>query len=123
MKFFTVAGEGISDVMLENEYMNSRSIGKLKIGDAHLFFRSGFKTYTLAGKDLERVYRRVMLVPARMCCGRGELAVEHIVLETGGSVAAQIQMPGERAAKAALEAIKAIAPDAQYRCPSGKEGE
>ena len=123
MKFFNVAGESISNRNLENEYSNSRSIGTLKIGSSHLFFRSGFKTYTLAGKDLERVYRRVMLVPARMCCGRGELAIEHIVLEAGGSVAAQIQMPGEKAGKAALEAIKAIAPDAQYRCPSVKEGE
>ena len=121
MKFYTVSGENWPDGILDGEYKNARSIGALRIGSAHVFFKAKLKTYAVAGRDLERVYRRVMLVPARMCCGRGDLAVEYIVLEAGGRPVAQIQMPGERAGRAALEGIKEVAPEAEYRCPPAQE--
>ena len=121
MKFYDLSGGVCSDPQIEPAYQNGRAIGPMRISSDHVFFRSGRKTYVIQASDLDRIYRRVLLVPARMCCGRGELAVENIVLEKDGKTLAQIRMPGERAGKAAFEELKKTAPHAQFGCPSRQE--
>ena len=117
MKFYTIEGDILNDGGAAADYGSARSIGPMKIGSTYAFFKAGLKTFAVAGAELDRVYRRVLLVPARMCCGRGDLAVENIVLEKDGKQIAEIRMPGERAGKAALEEMKKIAPGASFTCP------
>ena len=61
-----------------------------------------------------------MLVPARMCCGRGNLAVENMVFCEGERELVQIQLPGEKAAKAALAELKTKIPGAVFTAPIEK---
>ena len=121
MKFYDLSGGVCQDPQITPAYQNGRAIGPMRISPEYIFFRSGRKTYVIQSSDLDRIYRRVLLVPARMCCGRGDLAVENIVLEKDGKTIAQITMPGERAGKAALEELMKAAPHAQFGCPSRQE--
>jgi len=63
-----------------------------------------------------------MLVPARLCCGRGELEVENLVICTDAGEAAQIQLPGAKAGKLLLEELKKRLPDAEFT-PGNSETE
>lgn len=94
----------------KEEYAAAREIGPVRLGSEHLFFRDKRKIYFIPYGQLERCFRRVLLIPARMCCGRGDLAVEHLVLCAGGQELAQIRLPGERAGKILLEEIAQRAP-------------
>ena len=103
--------------MLAEEYRQARAIGVVRAGAAHLFFRARTKVYAVPFTEIRHCYRRVMLVPAGLCCGKGELQVEHLVIEGDSGELAQVQLPGTRAAKTLLEELKARMPDCQF----GKE--
>ena len=121
MKFYRVTGETLEDEALEAAWKDSRQIGALRIADRHLFFRTRVKLqrrdYCVPYDDIRRCYRRVMLVPARMCCGRGNLEMEHLVIEDDTGEIAEIAMPGTRAAKEAILELSKRIPGAQFVCP------
>ena len=120
MKYHQVTQTALSDEALKEAYANAHVIGSLRIGDAALFFRAGMKTYYIPYSDVTRCFRRVQLVPARMCCGRGDLAVENLVICSGETELAQIALPGEKAGKAALEELKKRIPQAVFTAPITK---
>ena len=102
---------------LRDEYASARAFGTFRVGSRHLFFRAGLKLCAAAYDGLTRCYRRVMLVPAQLCCGSGDLEIDCLVLEDERKELAQIQMPGRKAAVAALECIAKAHPTLQTRCP------
>jgi len=126
MKFNPLTDAVLDADRLETEYKNSREIGVIRLSDSALFFRSGLKTYYVPYGGITRCFRRVMLVPARMCCGRGNLSVENLVVcggvrgEDGSdheAELAQIQLPGDKAARALMEELKARIPHAAFTKP------
>ena len=118
MTFYPLTDERCNDAALQNEYKTGREIGVIRLGESVLFFRVKLKTYYVPYAGITRVFRRVQLVPARMCCGRGNLSVENLVI-CGKDEAeiAQIQLPGDRAAKALIEELKIRIPDIPFICP------
>lgn len=84
MRFFDLTKTGLcpNKEQLKNEYQNSHHIGVVSVGDSCLFVKKGFKQYFIPYTHLSRAFRRVMLVPAKMCCATGELEVESVVLCT-----------------------------------------
>jgi hypothetical protein len=103
---------------LESEYTAAREIGKIRLGEQRLYFRSGRKIYYIPYTNVRRCFRRVMLVPAKLCCGKGDLEVENLVLCGDSGELAQIQLPGTRAAKILMEELKALIPEAEFGRPS-----
>jgi hypothetical protein len=103
---------------LESEYTAAREIGKIRLGEQRLYFRSGRKIYYIPYTSIRRCFRRVMLVPAKLCCGKGDLEVENLVLCGDSGELAQIQLPGTRAAKILMEELKALIPEAEFGRPS-----
>ena len=94
-----------------------RKIGVISLGAEHLFFRQGLTAYVLPYADISRYFRRVQAIPARIGCCAGELRIENLVLcvaDAQGSETelAQIQLPGERAAKALMNELGRLAPHA-----------
>ena len=79
MKFYPLL-PGMQTADLTEEYRASREIGSIRIGREHFFFRLRLKVYYIPYGRIRRCYRRVLLVPATVCCGRGELQVENLVL-------------------------------------------
>lgn len=112
----------IDDAVLRNEYRSGRAIGVIRLGESVLFFRAKLKTYYVPYSGITRVFRRVQLVPARMCCGRGDLSIENLVIcGRDETEIAQIQLPGDRAGKALIEELKVRIPDIPFTCPPKSE--
>jgi hypothetical protein len=103
---------------LKNEYETAREIGKLRLGQLRLYFRTGRKIYYVPYANVRRCFRRVMLVPAKLCCGKGDLEIENLVICGDSGELAQIQLPGTRAAKILMEELETLIPEAEFGSPS-----
>lgn len=123
MKFcaLTVTEENME--ILQTEYKSAQEIGKLRLGTERLYFRSARKIYYIRYTDIHRYFRRVMLVPAKLCCGKGDFAIEHLVICDADKELAQIQLPGSRAAKVLMERMSSLAPDAIVGMPADTSDE
>ena len=121
MKFYQITAPA-EEAVLQEDYRNAHKIGVLSIGDAFLYFRIRLRTYFIPFTDIRRCFRRVMLVPARMCCGRGDLQVENLVICGDAGELAQIQLPGEKAGKAALAELREKIPGALFTKPEEDAG-
>ena len=108
---------------LEKDYRNAREIGIIRLGDSCLFFRNKLRIYYIPYTDIRRCFRRVMLVRASLCCGKGNLEVENLVICTDKGEAAQIQLPGTRAAKILIDEVKQKAPDAKFTRPDAEKAQ
>ncbi len=99
---------------MEQDYKAGRAIGIVRLGKEHLYFRRIRKIYYVPYTDIRRCFRRVMRVPAKLCCGRGDLEVENLVICTDQGEVAQLQMPGAKAGKILLEELKNRMPDIAF---------
>mgnify|MGYP001137097208 CR=1 FL=1 len=115
MRFYSLEQtQAVERQELAQDYKESREIGIVRIGKERLYFRRMRKIYYIPYADIRRCFRRVMLVPAKLCCDRGDLEVENLVICTDRGEAAQIQLPGAKAGKILLEELKKRLPDAEF---------
>ena len=114
MRFYPVINGQAEPQGLAEEYAASREIGVVRVGSTHLFFRARFKHWYIPYADITRCFRRVFLVPARMCCGKGDFRVENLIVMKGDDPLAQIQLPGTRAAQALIADLKEKMPHADF---------
>lgn len=117
MKFYKVTNEDASNSELEVEYKASREIGSIRIGETHLFFKRRLKVYYIPYQDIKRCYRRVLMVPAQVCCGKGEIAIENLVICDDNQELCELQLPGTKAAKILVEELKKLMPDTDFSAP------
>lgn len=117
MRFYPLKTVEANTDSLQTEYKSAREIGKLRLGVERLYFRSARKIFYIPYNDIHRYFRRVMLVPAKLCCGKGDLAIEHFVICDTDNELAQIQIPGSHAAKVLMERMGELAPDAIVGAP------
>ena len=121
MKFEALTSPAGDMAALQAEYKQARQIGKLYLGAQHLFFRVGLKAFFIAYGDIRRYFRRVMLVPAKLCCGKGDFEIEHLVICGDDGELAQIQLPGAKAGKVVMEELARLAPGAAVGRPKETE--
>lgn len=117
MKFYPVTNEETNVSVLTAEHQSGREIGSIRLGSQYLFFKEKRKVYYIPYADITRVFRRVVLVQARMCCGKGNLEVENLVICGEKGELAQIQVPGARAGIILLEELSKLAPHAEIGKP------
>lgn len=112
MKFepLTLPVEDITS--LREEFRQAREIGKLHLGQENLYFRAGLKVYYIPYGEIRRYFRRVMRVPAKLCCGKGDFEIENLVICGEGGELAQVQLPGAKAARIVMERMAELAPNA-----------
>lgn len=110
MKFNPLATT-VAEEILAAEYKSGREIGGMTLGNTCLFVKVRLKANYIPYTDIARAFRRVQLVQTKMCCGKGDLEIENIVI-CGPDEAeiAQIQLPGSRAGVIALEEIAKLGP-------------
>lgn len=118
MKFYSLTSTEENTESLQAEYKTAQEIGKLRLGTEKLYFRSARKIFYIPYNEIHRYFRRVMLVPAKLCCGKGDFAVEHLVICDTDRELAQIQLPGSRAAKILMERLSSLAPYAIVGMPA-----
>lgn len=112
MKFepLTLPVEDITS--LREEYRRAREIGNLRLGQENLYFRAGLKVYYIPYGKIRRYFRRVMRVPAKLCCGKGDFEIENLVICGESGELAQVQLPGAKAARIVMERMAELAPNA-----------
>ena len=96
---------------IKEDYDKAHKIGALRIGEICAFIRAGFKIYYIPYTGISRFFRRVQTVPIKMCCGKGDLKIEHIVFMSEDKEIIQVQMPGTKAAKIAMNELSALMPE------------
>lgn len=117
MKFNPLVSTAADDI-LAAEYKSGRDIGGITLGDTCLFFKVRLKVNYIPYADITRVFRRVQLVQTKMCCGKGNLEIENIVIcGPDETEIAQIQLPGERAGVIVLEEIAKMDPEIKIGKP------
>ena len=121
MKFYPVSGSGSEPEGLKKEYDAARAIGTIRTGETVLFFRSGLRTFYIPYAEIERCFRRVYEVPMKMCCGKGELEIEHLIVCASGREIADIPLPGKKAAQELMRILKEKMPDERLGTPSAFE--
>ena len=120
MKFHPLTTVVNDNAALDSEYKAAREIGTLRLGELRLYFRSKRKVYYIPYKDIRRCFRRVMLIPAKMCCGKGDFELENLVVCGEEGELAQIQLPGTRAATILMEELERLIPEAEFGKPETK---
>ena len=117
MKFQALTSVTVDKNLLVTEYKSGREIGIVKLGETCLFFRKKLKIYYIPYTAINRCFRRVMTVPATLCCGKGNFEIEHLVVHSGDKEVAQIQLPGTKAARILMDELKVRVPEANFTSP------
>lgn len=118
MKYYAVTMEA-EDAVLDAEFKNGREIGPVTLGETCLFFKVKRKVSYVPYADITRAFRRVQLVGMKMCCGKGDLEVENLVIcGAEDKELAMIQLPGARAGVIMLEELEKRVPGIQIGKPS-----
>ena len=121
MKFYPLIAAEINAAELLAEYNAGRAIGNVQLGQQTLFFKEKRKIHYIPYADITRAFRRVMLVQTKMCCGKGNLEVENLVICGEAGELAQIQLPGARAGVILLEELAKRAPHIQIGRPKADQ--
>nr|WP_326127653.1 hypothetical protein [uncultured Oscillibacter sp.] len=122
MKFSPLKTAAADAAALAAEYRTARKIDIFRLGERHLFFRKRMTACYISYDEIDRFFRRVLMVPMRVSCCGGEMAVEHIVLCSGGEELAVILLADPRLAPSVMEALKERAPHAECVKPSEQDG-
>ena len=119
MRFYPLTDVQVEESQLNEEYKVAREIGKIRMGELRLYFRAGLKTYYIPYRCIHRLFRRVLAVPAKLCCGKGDFEIEHLVVcGADDKELAQIQLPGKKAAQILMEELKQRVPEAEFGRPA-----
>ena len=106
MKLIPVTNIASDQAALEAEFKAARQVGAIRLGEKHFFFKAKMKQH---------------YIPTRMCCGKGELLVENLVIGGDDGELAVIQLPGSNAAKVLFEDVKKLLPNADFTSPKRDE--
>ena len=123
MKFYPVKSSIPNEAALKEEYDAAHEVGILRVGLTILFFRVRLRTYYIPFSDITRAFRRVMEVPAKMCCGRGNFAMENLVVCDDEKELAVIGLPGTKAARLLMEELREKMPDVIFSAPKKEEAQ
>ncbi len=121
MKFYDLETRDLQKDPVEKEYKEAREIGAVRIGDEHIFCRVGLRHYCMAYSSVKRCFRRVNSVPARMCCGKGDLQIESLVIADDEKELIQVTLPGTKAARELMKELKEKMPDTDFSAPKRDE--
>ena len=123
MRYHSLTTTSLDAQSLDAEYKGAREVGIIRLGETCLFFKKQLKKYYIPYEEITRCFRRVVSVPARLCCGKGDFSIENLVVYVGDMEIAQIQLPGTKAARILIEELKLLIPHAEFSCPDdgGKE--
>lgn len=109
------------DIREDQEFEQADCYGKVKLGSSLIFWKKGFVWYKVKTEDVERAYRRIEEVNAKMCCGRFNLDTQKLMLVKKDQTVLELLIGDrlEKEATALYEAMKQKWPQLSY----GKKAE
>lgn len=104
---------------LDAEFTSAAPYGKIKLGKDVIFWKVTLRWFALPLEKVQRVYRRVEEVNAKMCCGRANFDIQKLmlVLDEETTLELLISEGQEEPAVQLFAAIKKAHPELKY----GKE--
>lgn len=122
MKFYPLKTAAADAGALAAEYRGARKVDVFRMGERHLFFSRRMTVCYIPFADIDRFFRRVLLVPMRVSCCGGEMEVENLVICSGGEELAVVLLRDPRMALTVMEEMKARAPHAESVKPPAEDG-
>lgn len=100
----------------DQEFEQAAAYGKVKLGSSLIFWKKGLVWYRVKLEDVERAYRRIEEVNAKMCCGRINLDIQKLMLVKKDQTLLELPIGDglEKEAKALYEALKEKQPQISY---------
>ena len=105
---------------LDAEFRNAQACGNVKPGQTALFWKSGLRWYTVPLERAQRIFRRVVPVYGKLCCGGHSFIMERLVLilKDGTELDLYIGDDMEPKAAALLEYLKEGHPEIVFGKPA-----
>lgn len=113
MKFTSPNGKLDSPELLQ-EYESAQVFDKLRVGSSGVFFPAGLGTKYIPYDFMERIFLRINEVNGRTCCATAKFYYFRVVFVHEGKEYADYLTENENAANAAIEALKAAAPNVAF---------
>ena len=105
---------------LDAEFRNAQACGNVKPGQTALFWKSGLRWYTVPLERAQRIFRRVVPVYGKVCCGSRSFIMEKLVLllKDGTELELYIGDDMERQAAALLQGLQTAHPEIRFGKPT-----
>lgn len=105
-----------TDPALDAQFAAASPYARVRLGQTHIFWKAGLRWYCIPIGQVQRVFRRILPVNGRLCCGGAHFMMEWLVLLLPDGSELEIYM-GEDIqpkAEALLTHLKASHPQIQY---------
>lgn len=105
-----------TDTVLDAQFAAAVPYARVKLGQTHLFWKAGLKWYCIPLTQPQRIFRRLMPVRTKLCCGGASFMVEWLVLilPDGNELEIYLGEDVQTKAEALLEGLKVSHPQIQY---------
>ncbi len=105
-----------ADPVMDEDFALARKFGKISVGAASVFWRSGLRRYAVSLDSLQRIYRRVEHVYGKLCCGGRNFDMEWLVLVRldGSEIVVHIGDDVKKTAEALMVYLKDTHPQIPY---------
>lgn len=100
----------LSPEELTAEYKNSRNLGKVRLGERHLFFPKFSGTSYLPYEQVAHIWMRQEEVTAKMCCGRANFDRFFLMVKDTSGAVRRAELTERRHVEEALSLIAARNP-------------
>ena len=117
MKFKTIGTANFSDAELQADYEAADRKEKIRLGEKCVYISHALSAEYLPYTSIERVFRRLEDVCAKLCCGVVPYEVHHLVMICGGEEVA-VRFEDKACVISAMEKIALMNPAVLV----GKEG-
>ncbi len=114
MGYFSLTKSDFNSELIKAEYKSSLKQGFFCFGSSHFFCVKGFKKYFIEYAEIERAFRRVMLISNG---NRKDYRMEALVIMSSGKEVANFGIKTTEEAVKILDKLKDRAPSALFVCP------
>lgn len=116
MKFKAWTDAVLDEETLKKDFDRARGIGAVSIGEKALYFRKLTNRWYVPYEAVERCFRRVNEVSAKMGCCMGSYDRESLIVNAAGREPVDISLPDTRAARAVMTELGKYLPDSKLGC-------
>lgn len=105
-----------TDPALDAQFAAAAPYAKARLGQTHIFWKAGLRWYCIPITQAQRIFRRILPVHGRLCCGGHNFMMEWLVLllSDGSELEIYLGEDVQPKAEALLERLKTTHPQLQY---------
>ena len=117
MKFECYTTTKLDENVCKEDFAAADGMNSIYFGNQAVYLKKLMKIVYIPYADIDRIFRRVLQVPVKMCCGKGDLEVQYLVLMKEDQQILELQVPSKSGAVMLFEEAKRRAPQLQFNRP------